>query len=653
LAALALLVASCGYLASPATAGASAPRWSAANLSARGRSAGAGHGQLSVVAGVYVAPRTQATGTYISPTDVAVDAHGDLFIADSMNNVVEKVTPAGRLSVVAGNGKQGAPTPGPANRSHLNYPAGVAVDAHGDLFIADEFNHVVEEVTPAGRLSVVAGNGKQGAPTPGPANSSRFGRPNGVAVDAHGNLFIADESNHVVEEVTPAGRLSVVAGDGIAGSPTPGPATSSALNGPVGVAVDAHGDLFIADAGNHVVEEVTPAGRLSVVAGDGIAGSPTPGPATSSALNGPVGVAVDAHGDLFIADAGNNVVEEVTPAGRLSVVAGNGKQGTPISGPATSSALNGPVGVAVDAHGDLFIADYYYNITGYYYDNVVEEVTPAGRLSVVAGAVPDPGSPKPGPATRSHLNGPSGVAVDAHGDLFIADELKHVAEEVTPAGRLSVVAGNGKQGPPTPGPANSSALGLPSGVAVDAHGDLFIADAGNNVVEKVTPAGRLSVVAGDVAKLGPPTPGPANSSALDGPLGIAVDAHGDLFIADAGNNVVEKVTPARRLSVVAGNGKQGAPTPGPATRSPLYQPHGVAVDAHGDLFIADAGNNLVEEVTPAGRLSVVAGDGIAGLPTPGPAARSHLGGPSGVAVDAHGDLFIADYFSSLVEEVAR
>ena len=607
-------------------------------------------GTLSVLAGrraYNLGPGPATRASLDNPSGVAVDTHGDLFIADEYDNVVEKVTPAGRLSVVAGVArKSGPPTPGLATSSDLDSPSGVAVDAHGDLFIADQGNHVVEEVTPAGRLSVLAGDGQQGPPKPGPANSSKLYGPSGVAVDTHGDLFIADPVNQVVEEVTPAGRLSVVAGEGQLGSPTPGPANSSKLGSPYGVAVD-NGDLFIADEYDNVVEKVSPAGTLSVVAGvvgNGNGGPPTPGPARTSELDSPSGVAVDDHGDLFIADTDNQVVEEVTSAGRLAVAAGNVAQGPPTPGPATSSKLDTPSGVAVDAQGDLFIADW---------DNdVVEEVTPAGKLSVVAGDGRFDAPPTPGPADSSTLV-PLGVAVDAHGDLFIADYWNNVVEEVSPAGRLSIVAGDGNVGRPTLGPANSSRLDAPEGVAVDAHGDLFIADYWNNVVEEVSPAGRLSVVAGD-GQLGSPTPGPATSSKLDNPSGVAVGTHGDLFIADRGNNVVEKVTASGTLSVVAGvvgNGNGGPPTPGPARSSELDNPSGVAVDAHGDLFIADTDNQVVEEVTPAGRLSVVAGGTREGAPTPGPATRSGLSFPVGVAVDAHGDLFIADQGNNDVEKV--
>jgi len=334
---------------------------------------------------------------------------------------------------------------------------------------------------------------------------------------------------------SPPGTLSIVAGVADEpGPPTPGPVTRSELGEPSAVALDAKGDLFIADYTNDVVEEVTPARMLPVVAGVvGKSGPPTPGPASRSELYRPYGVTVDAHNDLFIVDQVNQVVEEVAPAGRLSVVAGDGSKGLPIPGPATSSHLNDPDGVALDAHGDLFIADW---------DNgVVEEVTPAGKLSVVAGVIGKPGPPTPGLATRSKLISPHGVAVDAHGDLFISDSFNQVVEKVTPTGMLSIVAGvAGESGPPTPGPATSSHLDYPYGVAVDAKGDLFIADWGNHVVEEVTPAGTLSVVAGN-GGVGRPKPGPATRSNLD-VFGLAVDAHGNLFLADFGNSLIEKVT---------------------------------------------------------------------------------------------------------------
>jgi streptogramin lyase len=336
-------------------------------------------------------------------------------------------------------------------------------------------------ITNQGKLTVFAGSGGFGLPKVGPATKSALAGPTDVVLNARGDLFIADHANNIVEEVTPGGELSIVAGTGKPGLPTPGPASKSALNAPSGLAVDSRGDLFIADSNNNMVEEVTPAGKLSVVAGDGHAGAPTAGPATKSALNVPAGVAVSSKGDLFIADSTNNLVEEVTPAGKLSVVVGDGHGGPPTAGPATKSALNGPSGLAFGPSGYLYIADNS--------NNLVEKVSPAGKLSVVVGNGTT-GPPVPGPATKSGLQGPTGVALDPHGDIFIADWGNNVVEEVSPAGKLSVAVGNGDEGPPTPGPATGSPLGGanggPTGVVVGANGTLFISDQGNNVIEKVT-----------------------------------------------------------------------------------------------------------------------------------------------------------------------
>jgi DNA-binding beta-propeller fold protein YncE len=322
-------------------------------------------------------------------------------------------------------------------------------------------------------------------------------------------------------------------------------------------------------------------GTLSVIGGTGTPGAPTPGPATSSELHEPFGVAVDdSTGDAYIADTNNDEIEEIDSAGTLSVFVG------------TSSNLASPTGVAVDdATGDVYIA--------LQAGNEVDQVTPSGTLSVIAGTG-TVGAPTAGPATSSDLDHPFGVAVDAiTGDVYVADLDNNEIEQITSAGTLSVIAGTGAPGVPTPGPATSSDLSDPVGVAVDdATGDVYT-DTDNGQIEQITSAGTLSVIAGTGAP-GAPTPGPATSSDLSSPRQVAVnDATGDVYIADSDNNEIEQVTSAGTLSVIAGTGTGGPPTPGPATSSDLSDPFGVAVDdATGDVYTADSDNNEIEQVTP-------------------------------------------------------
>jgi DNA-binding beta-propeller fold protein YncE len=308
-------------------------------------------------------------------------------------------------------GAQGSPTPGPATSSDLSYPQSVTVDPSGNLYIVDPGVNQIEKVTPSGTLSIVAGNGQQGLPTPGPATSSKLNNPQQVALDSSGDLYIADDNNHEVEKVTPSGTLSVIAGTGTSGTPTPGPATNSKLNNPTGVAVDSNGNVYICEGGNDEIDKVTPAGTLSVVQGG---------------LNSPYNIAIDSSNNLYIADATNQRIAELTAGGVLSNIAGlgGGLLGFPTAGPATSSRLYYPFGVAVDPSGNVYISD-----TNAY---DLLKVTPGGTLSILAGEGMGLPPTYGGAPASSALRSPYGVAVDSSGVVYIADGTNRTVDRIGP-----------------------------------------------------------------------------------------------------------------------------------------------------------------------------------------------------------------------------
>lgn len=285
------------------------------------------------------------------PRGIAADAAGNIYIADSDNLRVRRIDAGGRISTFAGNGIAGAAGDGgAATGASLSDATGVAIDAAGNLYIADAGNRRIRKVTPGGIITTFAGTGIQGsAGDGGAATAAQLNRPTAVTLDSAGNLYIADSSNHRIRRVAGNGTITTVAGNGrdaFAGDG--GQATNASLSFPLGVAVDKSGNLYIADAGNNRIRRVTPAGVITTVAGDG----------GTASLNIPSDIVFDAAGTLYIADSGNNRVRAVNPAGITTTIAGTGIDGFDgDGGPAASATLNFPWGLGMDLAGNLYIGD--------------------------------------------------------------------------------------------------------------------------------------------------------------------------------------------------------------------------------------------------------------------------------------------------------
>ncbi|RAJ96008.1 putative secreted protein (Por secretion system target) [Larkinella arboricola] len=592
-----------------------------------------------------------------SPNGVAVDTQGNLFIADFGNNRIRKVTANGTISTVAGTGTQGfTGDGGPATTASLRHPRGVAVDTQGNLFIADLDNQRIRKVSSGGIITTVAGNGTYGSGGDGgPATSAGIGSPYGVAVDKQGNLFIADGSNNRIRKVSPTGIITTVAGNGTYGfSGDGGPATSAQLSSPSSVAVDAQGNLFIADASNYRIRKVATNGLIYTVAGNGpIGDGGDGGPATSAQLNLPTGVAVDSQGNLIIADMGNRRIRKVSANGIINTIAGNGTENYGgDGGPATEARFHFPTDVAVDAQGNLFIVDQF--------NSRIRKVAPNGIITTVAGNGTSGFSGDGGPATSAQLGYPTGIAVDTHGNLFIAEQGSRRIRKVAPNGIITTVAGNGAQCDDSNicfsgdgGPAIHASLSSPYDVAVDAQGNLFIADHHNGRIRKVTANGMISTVAGNGETGYSGDGGPATNAQIGFPVSITVDGQGNLFFTNPTSQRIRKVTPSGIITTVAGNGVYNfSGDGGPATSASFRNPHDVKVDAQGNLFIVDQDNQRIRKVSPSGIISTIAGNGSAGFSGDGGAATgAQLNNPIAVTMDAQGNLFIADYSNNRIRKV--
>ena len=600
-------------------------------------------GIVSTVAGTGIAGFSgdggPATAAQLNlPYGLAVDANGYLYIADLNNNRVRRVSPTGVIATYAGSGgNSSSGDGGPATSAQMLSPRNVALDSAGNLYISEFSAHRVRKVTPAGLISTSAGTGIEGfAGDGGPATAAQLAFPAGLALDRMGNLYIADSQNQRVRQVlvtgqivtilggtaatamlTPVAVVLDVSGDLLVADTTPavhefttagewivaagtnttgfsgdgGPATAAKLIAPFDLSIDPNGNLYIADQDR--IREVTQ-GLITTVAGaDYLYGIGDGGSATSAELYVPSAVALDGAGNFYIADTGTNRIRQVSAAGIISTIAGTGVSAAGGEGTlAVETSLMMPTGVAIDQFGNVLIVE-----SG---ANRIREVAADGRIRTIAGT----GSAGLGadslPPTQTKMYGPRGVCLDRLGNLYVVDTHNNRVLLMPTEGVMTTAAGDGGPGAAGDGGAAPLAqLNQPTACALDSAGDLYIADTYNHRIRKVDTAGNIWTVAGTGTAGSSGDEGPATSAALNAPQGVAVDDNGDLYISDTGNNSIRQVTPDGVIHNIGGTGAVGfGGDGGPALSAMMNAPGGILLDGSGDLYFADTNNNRVRELVP-------------------------------------------------------
>jgi uncharacterized protein (TIGR03437 family) len=493
---------------------------------------------------------------------IASDASGNIYIADGLNNRVRKISTSGAITTVAGNGTPGSGGDGGlAINANISDPEGVAFDGAGNMYIADTTNSRVRKVTPAGVISTVLQNLSvrsvafdnagamyiggvasvykfaPGAPAPvliagsaqgargfsgdgGPATQALFDGPLLVVPDSFGNLYIADRLNSRLRKIDPNGIVTTIAGNGnYRFSGEGSPALATIVNYPFGVAVDSKGAVYYSEraSNSNRVRKVS-GGVVTTVVGTGVNGfSGDGGPGVKATLNSPWGLTFDAAGNLYVADNGNGRVRKVTAAGAIS----------------TFASIPSPTGMTFDSAGNLYVASN---------SNRVLKVDLQGNITTIAGTGVKGYSGDGGPATNALLTNPWSVAFDSLGNLYVAEPEIHRVRKITPQGIISTFAGIGAFGSSgNGGPAASAMLGYPTALRFDPAGNLYISGHLEGHVRKVNPLGIISTFAGG---------GPSNqlgdgkiatAATIGIPNELAFDAAGNLYIADENTNRIRVV----------------------------------------------------------------------------------------------------------------
>jgi sugar lactone lactonase YvrE len=587
---------------------------------------------------------TGSAARFFNPSGVAVDGAGNIYVADGGDHTVRIVTPGGVVSTFAGSSGQAGSNNGPATSgAQFLYPYAVAVDGSGNVYVADSGNHNIRKIS-GGSVSTLAGAAGIAGSTDGTGVAALFNQPQGIAVDGTGNVYVSDTNNSTIRKITAAGVVTTLAGAAGQTGSADGSGSSARFSYPFGIAVDTAGNIYVADYENSTIRKVTPAGSVSTLAGSaGNAGS-TDGQGSAAQFNHPNAVAVDGAGFVYVIDTSSQTVREVSPGGSVSTLAGTAGQGGSADGTGAAASFFYPGGIAATSAGIIYIAD-----TG---NHTLRAMNSPGVVNPLAGSPPHEGDAD-GTGIQALFKYPYGVAVDSSGHVYVADSGNNTIRVVTTAGVVTTLAGAG--GVPAgsaDGVGSAARFNNPAGVAVDASGNVYVADQNNSTIRKITPGGTVTTFAGTAGATGS-ADGTGAAARFNAPEGVAVDTVGNVYVADTRNDTIRKITSGGLVTTLAGAANQTGSGDGAGGSARFNSPSAVAVDGSGNVYIADFINATIRKIDTSNTVSTIAGTAQKLGFTDGTGAAARFNQPYALALDSSGNLFVADTYNRAIREISQ
>ncbi|MEX1115072.1 MAG: hypothetical protein WEB53_07470 [Akkermansiaceae bacterium] len=577
------------------------------------------------------------------PTGVTFDRYGNAYVADASNHVIRKITPSGVVVTMAGKAGVSGKTDGTRENARFYNPSDIAVDDNGNLFVTDRTNNLIRKITPDGVVSTHSGDPINGSgSTDGPVSTARFSLPSGIDIDAAGNLYIADSSNGIIRKITADGMVSTIAGTANTYARLlDGTGPAAIFWSPSDLVVAPDGTLYVADTGNRAIRKITTDRVVTTLSGTGTGSFPSP-----------LGIEMDSLGNLYVTTGStgsyvtgvSNLVMKITPVGVISTVAGAAvnSSATHVDGTGSAARFYGPSGLAIGSDGNLLVADSR--------NHVLRKVTPDGVVTTPIGAPPTAAMVN-GTSSDARYSRPNGI-VAFGGNLFVADTDNCVIRKITSTGTASTFAGTEGSVGKVIGAVGTGKFKYPEGLAVDASGNLYVADTGNHSIRKTTTVGVISNISGGTVS-GSANGSPGNAT-FKSPSRLAVDSAANIYVVDRGNVSIRKIT-STVVSTLAG-GVTSAFADGTGSAAAFNYPNGMIFGTNGVLRLADSGNHAMREVTTAGVVTTFAGGAFV-LTTPIFGTTDAIGrdarfnGPFDLSYDSDGNLIVVDASNHTIRKI--
>jgi sugar lactone lactonase YvrE len=583
---------------------------------------------LALLAGDVSGPGSIDGATAIArfsyPAGIAIDGTNNIYIADSGNSTVRKISPDGVVSTIAGTTGSAGSVDGVGTAARLNFgPAGgLGVDSAGNIFVGDRSRGTIRKISPLGVVSTLRD------PTGVPILVGNYG---GIAIDGTGNVYLTGPDSHLIRKISLGGVLSTLAGADYQPGSADGPGTLARFNSPLGIAVDQVGNVFVADSVNRTIRMISPAGLVSTLAGTPTVTGSADGTGAGALFSYPLGLSLDSSGNVYVADGG--AVRKITPMGVVTTLAGVSNIAGFLDGQGAAARLSPPSWLASETAS-----------------HSIRKITPDGSVGTLAGSPWIVGKvDSTGPAAR--FNNPEGLAADSLGNAYVADAYNNAIRKIDPAGKVTTIAGDGIRG-------NSDGVGQfarfsnPQGVAVDATGNVFVADLGNHLIRKIDPAGIVSTLAG-IASIAGSQDGPIGVATFNYPKNLAVDGVGNIYVADTGNSTIRRISPSGMVSTLAGTAGASGSADGIGTAASFNQPTGIAADMNGNVFVADSAGNTIRKIAPGAIVTTLAGTAGTRGSKDGIGADASFAVPYGLSTDAEGNVYVADPADGTIRKITQ
>jgi sugar lactone lactonase YvrE len=568
------------------------------------------------------------------PSSLAIDSNDNLYVTDESNHTIRKITPAGIVSTLAGTPGVRGTADGSGSTALFINPEGIAVDNAGNVYVADKVNSAIRKISPIGVVTTLAGLPGRTGSVDGTGSDARFYAPGGVAVDATGNIFVADTLNNTIRKITPAGLVTTLAGQAGVFGKADGTGANASFFYPLALAIDSTGNLYTAEIGNYLVRKITPAGVVTTVSGND-------GPIIS------VAITIDRTGNLFASNKGT--IRKVKPDGTSTILAGTENVLGSADGTGAAAQFRAPFGFVADSAGNVFVADRD--------NNTIRKITPAGVVTTFAGLAPENSTgTSDGMGSAARFKQLASTAVAPSGDVYVADSLNSVVRKISPAGVVTTVAGSAGQKGNADGKGNTARFSAPYGIAIDPSGNAYVTDTGNHTIRKISTTGDVTTVAGLSDGTSGSVDGSNSVARFSSPSGIALDPTGNLLIADKGNHTIRKVSTSGEVTTLAGaSGSTGA-TDGRGAAARFSAPAGITVGEAGSIYVADSGNHLIRKLLADGTVTTLAGTTVVD-PDPlaagadGTGSSAHFQNPYGIVAGTGGTLYVADSGNNTIRKI--